>query len=155
MVWLLRIIVGGTFIFSGITKLVDLWGTVFKIEDYLDVWQIDVPRTVVLMGAMALSTFEFVSGLLLLTGCCRRVMTWLVGLLISGMLVLTAYIWYADPVSDCGCFGDFLILSNSATFWKNVVLMAMVVFLIIYNKRGVSLFKAPIQWIVVTVAVFY
>ena len=76
---MLRIIVGGTFIFSGITKLVDLWGTVFKIEDYLDVWQIDVPRTVVLMGAMALSTFEFVSGLLLLTGCCRRVMTWLVG----------------------------------------------------------------------------
>lgn len=155
LVWVFRVIVGCTFIFSGITKLVDLWGTVFKIEDYLDVWHIDVPRTVVLMGAMSLSTFEFASGLLLLTGCYRRVLTWLIGMLMSGMLVLTAYIWYADPVSDCGCFGDFMILSNSATFWKNVVLMAMVIFLIIYNRRGASLYKAPIQWIVVVSVVLY
>ncbi len=154
-VWIFRIIVGVTFILSGITKLVDLWGTVFKIEDYLNVWQWDIPRTVVLMGAMALSTFEFVSGLLLLSGCYRRVLTWLVAMLMTGMLVLTAYIWYADPVSDCGCFGDFIILSNGATFAKNVVLMAMIVYLIRYNSRGTSLFKAPIQWIVVTVAVFY
>ena len=154
-VWLFRLIVGGTFIISGVTKLVDLWGTVFKIEDYLTVWQWEVPRTVVLIGAMALSTFEFISGLLVLTGCYRRVLTWLVGLLMAAMLVLTAYIWYADPVSDCGCFGDFIILSNGATFAKNIVLMAMIIYLILYNRRCTSLFKAPIQWIVVTAAVFY
>ena len=154
-VWLFRLIVGGTFIISGVTKLVDLWGTVFKIEDYFTVWQCEVPRTVVLIGAMALSTFEFISGLLVLTGCYRRVLTWLVGLLMAAMLVLTAYIWYADPVSDCGCFGDFIILSNGATFAKNIVLMAMIIYLILYNRRCTSLFKAPIQWIVVTAAVFY
>ncbi|MDE7473299.1 MAG: DoxX family protein [Muribaculaceae bacterium] len=154
-VWLFRLIVGGTFIISGVTKLVDLWGTVFKIEDYFTVWQWEVPRTVVLIGAMALSTFEFISGLLVLTGCYRRVLTWLVGLLMAAMLVLTAYIWYADPVSDCGCFGDFIILSNGATFAKNIVLMAMIIYLILYNRRCASLFKAPIQWIVVTAVVFY
>lgn len=155
LVWLFRLIVGGTFIISGVTKLVDLWGTVFKIEDYFTVWQWEVPRTVVLIGAMALSTFEFISGLLVLTGCYRRVLTWLVGLLMATMLVLTAYIWYADPVSDCGCFGDFIILSNGVTFAKNIVLMAMIIYLIRYNRRCTSLFKAPIQWIVVTAAVFY
>ena len=44
-VWLFRLIVGGTVIISGVTKLVDLWGTVFKIEDYFTVWQWEVPRT--------------------------------------------------------------------------------------------------------------
>ena len=151
----MRVIVGAVFIMSGITKLIDLWGTVFKIEDYVAVWGIDVPRTVIMMGGLALSTFEFSAGLLLLAGCYRRVVTWGLMACMSFMLPLTLYIWIADPVSDCGCFGDFLVISNGATFFKNVVLTAMVVYLIKYNKRVGGLFKAPIQWIVGTVVLFY
>lgn len=151
----MRVIVGAVFIVSGIAKLIDLWGTVFKIEDYMAVWGIDVPRTVVMMGGLALSTFEFSAGLLLLGGCYRRVVTWGLMACMSFMLPLTLYIWIADPVSDCGCFGDFWIISNGATFFKNVVLTAMIVYLMKYNKRVGGLFSAPIQWIVGTVILFY
>lgn len=155
LVWLFRIIVGGVFILSGVTKLVDLWGTVFKIEDYMEVWAVEVPRTVVMMGALLLSAFEFTAGLLLLTGCYRRVVTWLLLACMIFMLPLTAYIWAVDPVSDCGCFGDFLVLSNAATFWKNVIIVILIVFLIRHNRKASSLFKAPIQWMIVTVSMFY
>lgn len=155
LVWLFRLLVGSVFIVSGVTKLVDLWGTVFKIEDYIDVWGLDVPRTVVMMGALFLSSFEFTAGLLLLTGCYRRVVTWLLSVCMLFMLPLTAYIWIADPVSDCGCFGDYIVISNAATFWKNVVLLAMIVYLVVYNRKAMCLFKAPIQWLVVTVTAFY
>ncbi len=155
LVWVFRIIVGGVFILSGVTKLVDLWGTVFKIEDYMEVWAVEVPRTVVMMGALLLSAFEFTAGLLLLTGCYRRVVTWLLLACMIFMLPLTAYIWAVDPVSDCGCFGDFLVLSNAATFWKNVIIVILIVFLIRHNRKASSLFKAPIQWMIVTVSMFY
>lgn len=154
-VWIARVVVGVVFVTSGLAKLIDLWGTVFKIEDYLTVWSIDVPRTLVMIGAMSLAMFEFIAGLMLLTGCYRRMVTWLLTACMLFMLPLTAYIWYADPVEDCGCFGDFIILSNSATFWKNVVLLVLILFLVVKNRCASALYKAPIQWLVVTVAGFY
>ncbi len=154
-VWICRLLIGGTFILSGIVKLDDLWGTVFKIEDYLSVWNWDIPRTIVMMSALALSMFEFTAGILILTGCYRRIIAWLSLLFMVAMLALTLYIWVYDPVSDCGCFGDFIVLSNSTTFFKNVVLASLSVFLLKFNCRCASLFKAPIQWMVVVSAVFY
>ncbi len=82
-------------------------------------------------------------------------MTWGLMICMLFMVPLTLYIWIADPVSDCGCFGDFLIISNEATFFKNVVITSMVVYLLLYNKRVGGLFSAPIQWIVVSVVLFY
>jgi hypothetical protein len=65
------------------------------------------------------------------------------------MLPLTAYIAIASPVADCGCFGDFWVLSNSATFVKNLVLTAFLVLLLIYNpKLENGVYKPAIQWMV-------
>lgn len=154
-VWSLRLIVGAVFIYSGLAKLIDLWGTVFKIEDYAAVWDLDVPRTVIMMSALMLSTFEFSAGLLLLLGAYRRVVSWALAACMLFMLPLTAYIWIASPVNDCGCFGELLVISNAATFWKNVVLTAMIVFLVVYNHRVDTVIKAPIQWFVTVVILFY
>lgn len=153
--WALRVIVGAVFVLSGIAKLVDIWGTVFKIEDYAAVWDIDVPRTLILICSIGLATFEFSAGILLLTGCYRRSITWLLACCMAFMLPLTAYIWYAEPVADCGCFGDMLVLSNAATFWKNVALMGAIIFLIFNNKRAKSLFNYNIQWVVVCILMVY
>lgn len=71
-VWGLRLIVGGTFAFSGLVKAIDPWGFIFKIEEYLAVWHLTEPRSVVLMVAMLLSGYEFVLGSLLLMGCYKR-----------------------------------------------------------------------------------
>ena len=50
-----RIVIGALFVISGITKDIDLWGTVYKIEEYLNIWDMQQPRTIVFMAAIMLS----------------------------------------------------------------------------------------------------
>ena len=155
-VWGLRLLVGGTFAFSGLVKAIDPWGFIFKIEEYLAVWHLTEPRSVVLMVAMLLSGYEFVLGSLLLMGCYKRTAPW--GLLLSMalMLPLSLWLWVADPIPDCGCFGDFLTISNAATFWKNVVLTAGLILLIRWSPRlREALFNPAIQWMVAALASLY
>lgn len=154
-VWLLRVVVGGVFAMAGFVKMIDPWGSLFKIEEYLAVWGIDVPRTLHLVGAMALAAFEFVTGVLVLTGCLRRVAVWFAAVLMAVMLPLTLYVWIANPVPDCGCFGDFLVVSNGATFFKNIIITAGIVVLLRCNKRVKPLYVPDVQWIVGIVSFIY
>ncbi len=153
--WLCRILTGATFIFSGLTKMIDVWGFIYKIEQYLAVWDMTQPRSLVLSVAMGLSGVEFLLGCFMLTGCYKRVSAWAMSLIMLGMLPLTFYIMVANPVSDCGCFGDFLVIPNSATFFKNVVLMAMLVYLLFNNSVVAGLFTTYSQWLVAFIAFVY
>lgn len=155
LVWIFRILVGGTFIMSGLTKMIDLYGSVYKIEQYLAVWDMMQPRTLVLGMAICLSGVEFLLGFLLLLGCYKRSASYLLTMIMAGMLVLSAYIMIADPVDDCGCFGDFLVISNTATFLKNIVLVAMLVYLCFRNSRVDGLFTTYSQWLVAFFAILY
>lgn len=156
VIWMLRLLVGGVFVMSGLTKSIDLWGFLFKLEEYLGVWHITQPRSVVFMAAMLISGYEFVLGALLMMGCYKRVTAWGLTLTMVVMLPLTLYLWIADPVSDCGCFGDFLKLSNGATFLKNVVITAGLLYLIKWNVRlKEALFNPAIQWIVGALITLY
>lgn len=156
-VWLARLIVGSVFIISGVTKMVDPIGFAIKITSYLAAWGMDeaIPSGLVLIGGCALSTFEFITGILLACGSLRRASAWGAFLLMCGMLPLTAYIALANPVSDCGCFGDFLIISNGATFAKNVVIFLLCLFLIRYNRRARTIFAPWIQWVQIAAAMLY
>lgn len=155
IVWLLRVVIGTVFIVSGFAKADDLYGFIFKIEEYLDVWDLTQPRSLVLVGAMALSGAEFISGTMLLLGCYRRSAVWIMLLMMAGMLPLTAYIYFTDPVPDCGCFGDFIILSNGATFIKNIFITAGLIYLIKFNSKVKGLYGAYIQWLVMAVCAAY
>lgn len=156
IIWMLRLLLGGVFVMSGLTKSIDLWGFLFKLEEYLGVWHITQPRSVAFMAAMLISGYEFVLGALLMLGCYKRVSVWGLTLTMVVMLPLTLYLWIADPVSDCGCFGDFLKLSNGATFLKNVVITAGLLYLIKWNARlKESLFNPAIQWIVGALITLY
>ncbi len=156
MVWTLRLLIGAVFMFSGFVKGIDLWGFVFKLEEYLAVWDMTQPRSLVLIAAILISGYEFVFGLLLAMGCYKRVAVWALLLQMAVMLPLTLYIAVADPVSDCGCFGDVLILSNVATFLKNLVLTAALVWLLVFNPRlKQGMFEPTIQWIVVVCISLY
>lgn len=134
---------------SGLVKMIDLWGFVFKIEEYLAIWNLTQPRTIVFMLALGVSGYEFVLGTLLAMGCYKRVAPWGLLLTMAVMLPLTFYVWIADPVSDCGCFGDFWKISNAATFFKNIAITAALVLLLRWNSQlRESLFNPAIQWIV-------
>ncbi|MCM1349091.1 MAG: DoxX family protein [Firmicutes bacterium] len=147
IVWTLRIIVGGVFIVSGLAKAIDLWGVVFKFEEYFTVWGWDVPMPLTVLAAMALTSLEFLLGCLLALGCFRRTVTWALTGVMCFMLPLTLYVWLKSPVPDCGCFGDFLVISNGATFAKNIFLTAAILFLVFANKHVKYIYHPYSQWI--------
>ena len=152
----LRIIVGLLFIISGFAKAIDPWGFIFKIEDYLTAWGMAEPRTITLVVAIAISTYEFILGFMTLTGCLKRWAPRLLMLSMIVMLPLTAYIWISHPVDDCGCFGELWKISNAATFWKNVFITVALLYLCQFNSRERrGIYRPAIQWIVVTVVLLY
>ena len=121
-----RLVLAVAFIFSGFVKAVDPLGTKYKISDYLSVWGIEkfIPDALTITASVALATFEFTVGILLLFSIRRRLMSKLALIFMSLMTLLTIWIAIANPVEDCGCFGDALILSNVETLVKNVILLA-------------------------------
>ena len=121
LTWLLRIAVGGVFIVSGLSKGIDPWGTFYKTSEYLTAMHIPIVElgNTVLTLVFLLFSSEFIIGVCLLTGCYRKAAPIFAALFMLVMLPLTLWIAIADPVSDCGCFGDFLVISNWATFIKN------------------------------------
>ncbi len=150
-VWLCRIIVGLTFIISGWSKAIDPWGFLFKVQEYLTEWGLlSIPREILISGCIFLACVEFTTGLLIAAGALRRFSVMTSAAIMAFMLPLTVYIYLYNPVSDCGCFGDFIILSNSATLIKNVILTPMIVYLLIANKRVQGLYKPELQWLVIT-----
>ena len=117
-----RVLVGITFLFSGFVKAIDPLGTTYKIQDYLEVMGLAWFNELALVASFALITAEFLAGALLITNINLKLGLWLSTLLMVAMTPLTLWIALENPVTDCGCFGDAIILSNWATFWKNIVL---------------------------------
>lgn len=153
--WILRILIGGTFIISGLTKMIDVWGFTYKIEQYLNVWGWDVTRPIVVIAAMTISAIEFVLGCMMATGSYKKSSPWIATIIMIFMLPLSAYIMIANPVDNCGCFGDYLVISNFATFCKNLAITIGLIYLCIFNKRTFGIFKPYIQWIVATICYIY
>ena len=142
-----RLVVGIVFILSGLAKSIDLWGTIYKIQDYAAAWNWDLPFGMVVFAAATLALGEFMLGSFCFLGCCRRVVPYTLAVIMAVMLPFTLYIWIKNPVADCGCFGDMIVLSNAATFWKNVVLTALIVPLVMWNRLLIPYIHTGMQWI--------
>lgn len=156
VVWLLRIIVGATFIFSGFSKAVDPWGFMYKLQEYLMTWNLAfIPREAVLCSGAALSLFEFTLGVAIITGTWRRISAWLSLLFMCFMLPLSLYIWIESPVDDCGCFGEAWILPNWATFLKNAVIIVLTILLVKWNASIAGLYRIHTEWTVVFFSILY
>lgn len=127
-----RTLLGLTFIFSGFVKAIDPLGTTYKIEDYLNAFGgfFSTLTPAAEVAAWVMIAFEFVLGWLLLTNVWTKVTSWLSLAFMLVMTPLTLYLALTNPVSDCGCFGDAIVLTNWLTFWKNVVLLALVIILL-------------------------
>lgn len=153
MIWLCRILVGSTFTISGWAKAIDPWGFIYKIEEYFNAWNLELPRELALTASIILSVIEFVIGIAVLTGSIRRISCWLAAIFMAFMLPLTAYIAIANPISDCGCFGDFIVLSNTTTFAKNIILTILIIYLLINNKRIKGIYPVSSQWLSLTATI--
>ena len=145
--WLLRLLIGALFIFSGFTKAIDPWGTLFKVKDYLAVVNVPLWDNLQLSGVFALCALEFVIGIFILMGVLKRATPIAAALVMCFMLPFSLWIAINNPVSDCGCFGDAWHISNWATFIKNIFISAGVIWLLFYNKLAYSLITPALQWI--------
>ncbi len=155
IVWTLRLLVGATFIVSGLSKTIDLWGFIYKIEEYLRVWGMMQPRSLVLMAAMCISGGEFLLGMMTLVGAYRRSAPLLLLVMMAVMLPLTAWIMMANPVKDCGCFGDFWVMSNTVTCVKNLIITLAIILLLMLNRNVRGLYGPYIQWLPAFLTVLY
>ena len=152
-----RLVLAVTFILSGFVKAVDPLGTQYKLNDYLEAMHLGdlVPQTVTLMGSIALSTVEFCIGIFLLFVIYRRFTSRLALLVMSIMTVLTVWIYMADPVSDCGCFGDAVVLTNGQTLLKNIILLACAVIVAWKPLDMLRFISHTNQWIVINYSVLF
>lgn len=144
----LRIVVGGTFIYSGFVKAIDPMGSVYKFQEYISALDLSTLAGSEVFLAFAVPIIELVLGVMLLTGCLRRTTPLLLLLLMSVMLPLTYFLATTNAVPDCGCFGDAIKLTNWQTFWKNVVLTLALLYLLLFNKSVPCVYGPIIQWIV-------
>ncbi|MDR1591397.1 MAG: DoxX family protein [Prevotellaceae bacterium] len=129
-----RLIFGLTFIFSGFVKAIDPLGSTYKIQDYLHAMGLMQFDALALAAAIILSAVEFAIGMCVLSAIKLKLSTWGGLLFMLVMTPLTLWLAIANPVTDCGCFGDALVISNWATFWKNIVLLFLIVVIVYCNK---------------------
>lgn len=148
VVLICRILLGIVFIFSGYAKAVDPLGGTYKIEDYLSAFGLDFLSPIAFIGSIALSSLEFLLGVCMLLGANMRSTSRLTLLFMCVMTPLTLYIALFNPVSDCGCFGDALKISNWATFWKNVVFITLAIIVFLWYKHSPKLFSQHTEWLI-------
>jgi uncharacterized membrane protein YphA (DoxX/SURF4 family) len=146
-----RIVIGAVFVFSGFVKGIDLQGSAIKFDDYFVAFGMDFFIPVSLPLAIFLISTEFIIGISLLFGYRTYWGTWGVSLFMAAFTLLTLGLALFNPVSDCGCFGDAIVLTNWQTFWKNVVLMIMVLLVFYHRKKFKPAYHAITDWSILVV----
>jgi len=137
-----RLLLGIVFTFSGFVKSVDPQGFAYKIQDYFSAFGLEALHPVAYILSIFLVSLEFYVGLLLLFGELRKFAAIMVTLFMVVFTPLTLYLAIANPVSDCGCFGDAIKLTNWQTFWKNVPLLLASIFLLL-EQYNITLRSQP------------
>ena len=147
LVHMSRIFVGAMFIFSGFVKLVDPIGSQYKFEEYFSegVLNLEFLIPYALPFSILLIIVEIMLGVSLLLGYKSKITTWSLLGITTIFLFLTWYSAYYNKVTDCGCFGDAIKLTPWETFWKNVILIGLILFLLIGVKNIKALFSKRIN----------
>ena len=145
-----RFVLAATFIFSGYVKAIDPLGTLYKLKDYAAAMSLNglLPDWMLVGVAIALGALEFALGVFMLFAVRRHAVSRITLAFMTAMTALTLWIFVADPVKDCGCFGDALKLTNGETLLKNIVLIACAA-LVAWRPADMARFiSRSNQWIV-------
>ncbi|UOB19341.1 BT_3928 family protein [Abyssalbus ytuae] len=137
-----RIILGLIFIFSGLVKGNDPLGTSYKLTDYFSAFHLEFLSPLSLFFSFLLNMSEFVLGVCLLFGVFINIFSWMALIYMSFFTLLTFILAIYNPVTDCGCFGDAIKLTNWQTFYKNVFIILLLVPVFLKRKS----FQTPISY---------
>jgi len=152
---IVRLLLGATFIFSGFVKGIDPWGSAYKFTDYFNSFGWTPMVKLAFPLGILLAAAEFSIGVALFFRIWMRLTSWLALLFMTFFTGLTLYIAFANPVSDCGCFGDAVVLTNWQTFYKNIVLISFAILIFIYRKTYKSRTRLPAVLGSVTIVLYF
>lgn len=152
-----RLLLALVFIFSGYVKAIDPLGTLYKLGDYMKAVGLEgaLPDWVLLTFSIGLAAVEFCLGIFLLFAIRRRQTSWATVSLLSVMTAVTLWLAIANPISDCGCFGDAVKLTNTQTLWKNIALLTMAVVTAWRPLKMMRFVSESNQWIVINYTIFF
>ena len=149
-----RGLVGVLFIFSGLVKADDPLGLSYKMQEFFDVWNFHLLDHLTLTFSMIMIVFEIVAGVAVLVGWRMRLFSWLLLLLMIFFTFLTGYAFLSGKVRECGCFGDCIPLTAGESFVKDLVLLALVLFLFAMRNRIKPLWPSFVSAAVLVAATF-
>ena len=154
LVHLSRLFVGVMFIFSGFVKLVDPIGSQYKFEEYFgeSVLNLEFLIPYALPFSIVLIIIEIMLGVSLLLGFKPKSTVRSLFALTTLFLFLTWYSAYYNKVTDCGCFGDAIKLTPWETFWKNVVLIGLILLLMLRVQNIREIFSKKFTAFLIIVA---
>jgi len=138
-----RVCAGLVFVFSGFVKAVDPLGSTYKFIDYFIAFNIPWLEPAAFPLSILLSGSEFLIGICLLLFIRSRLANWCALLFMAGFTPLTLWLALTNPVHDCGCFGDAIILTNWQTFYKNLIISVLVI--ISFNNRNSIKIWMPVK----------
>jgi Methylamine utilisation protein MauE len=148
-----RIIVGLVFIFSGTVKAIDPMGTVYKFQDYFHAFSLDFLSGLSFLAAVILCSAEFIGGFSVLFNIRQKTGIWIIMILMLIFTPLTFVLALTNPVSDCGCFGDAIHLTNWQTFFKNIILLIPAVYLFITRRKIIPHQGITREWAIISVMI--
>lgn len=144
---LVRFLVGFVFLFSGFVKIIDPAGVGLIIEEYFKIVGLGNWHTFYILVGALLSITEMLLGIGILLGLRMKVMIKGALLLMGFFTLLTLYLALFNPITDCGCFGEAVKLTNWETFVKDVVLLLLVLFLFYQKDKFIPIAPPKWEWI--------
>src|SRR6185436_4478897 len=155
---IIRIFVGLLFIFSGLVKANDPLGTAYKMEEYFEVWNRDLGsgsfflknalinlfhflNDHTLFLSVTMNAFEIIAGAALLLGWRMKLFSWLLLILMIFFTILTGYTYRTGQPTNCGCFGDCLKITPQFSFYKDILLSALILIILFTRKYIKPVFK--------------
>lgn len=122
---LCAVVIGITFIVSGLSKIIDPTGTMLIVTEYVRLMHLGFIIPSAKVFGVILSTVEALTGIALVTGVLRKVAAWITVWLVGVFTIITLCLLIMNPAMDCGCFGEAIHLNHLQSFLKNVALAAL------------------------------
>lgn len=145
-----RFVIGIVFIFSGYVKAIDPLGSAYKFSDYFEAFGMEFMMPIAFPLAVLLSSSELLIGLCLVLHLRMKVSAWALLVFMLFFTILTLILAITNPVTDCGCFGDAIILTNWQTFYKNLFFLIPTLIIFFQKNAFTSYFHKSLEWALVS-----
>jgi uncharacterized membrane protein YphA (DoxX/SURF4 family) len=154
--WILRIVVGVLFILSGYSKLIDPHGLEYKMEEFYEklTW-LSFLKPYALASSIAMVAFEIIAGIALLIGFRFRLFAFLLLILMIIFTFLTGYAYLSGEIKECGCFGNCIKIEAHQSFYKDVILLVLILIIVALRKHITQFYNNKISLIIMGVFTFF